>query len=112
MPAIDFNEIYARIPAINNFFNFKFKRASVADIISSLLPYIFAGAGVLLLIYLILAGFELMTSAGEPKKIESARNKITSAILGFGIIFVAWWLTWLAGNILGLQPIKDIFSNP
>ena len=75
---------------------------TLGEIISSLLPYIFALAGLALLLYLTLAGFELLTSTGDPKKIESAKSKLTNAIIGFLIIFVSYWLIQILEAILGI----------
>lgn len=44
-------------------------------------------AGVVLFIMLILGGFSYITSGGDPKKVESARNTLTYAI--GGMIFIA-----------------------
>jgi hypothetical protein len=44
-------------------------------------------AGIVLFIMLILGGFGYITSGGDPKKIESARNTLTYAI--GGMIFIA-----------------------
>lgn len=44
-------------------------------------------AGVVLFIMLILGGFSYLTSGGDPKKVESARNTLTYAI--GGVIFIA-----------------------
>jgi len=44
-------------------------------------------AGIVLFIMLILGGFGYITSGGDPKKVESARNTLTYAI--GGMIFIA-----------------------
>jgi hypothetical protein len=44
-------------------------------------------AGVVLFIMLLLGGFSYITSGGDPKKVESARNTLTYAI--GGVIFIA-----------------------
>lgn len=86
------------------------KSASLGEIISELLPYIFTIAGILLLLYLVSGGLQLMFSAGDPKKAQSAQGKITNALIGFIIVFLAYWLTQLLGNILNIQIIKEIFK--
>lgn len=73
----------------------------VGVIISELLPYLFVLAGLALLVYLIYGGFQLMTSGGDPKAMESAKGKITNAIVGFIIIFVAYWLMQILQIIFG-----------
>ncbi len=44
-------------------------------------------AGIVLFIMLILGGFSYISSGGDPKKVESARNTLTYAI--GGVIFIA-----------------------
>jgi hypothetical protein len=81
----------------------------LGEIVSGLLPYLFAGAGLLLLLYLLLGGFQLMTSAGDPKKTQEAKGKITNALVGFIIVFIAYWLVQIVGKILGIEIITSIF---
>lgn len=82
---------------------FKFTGGTIGDVINALVPYIFALAGLILFIYLIISGFELLTSAGDPKKMESAKGKITNAVIGFIIIFIAYWLIQILEIIFGIE---------
>jgi len=82
---------------------------TLGEIVSGLLPYLFAGAGLLLLLYLLLGGFQLMTSGGDPKKTQEAKGKITNALVGFIIVFIAYWLVQIVGKILGIEIITSIF---
>lgn len=79
------------------------KFTNIGDIINDLVPYIFALAGLALLIILIWGGFEFLTSAGDPKKMESAKGKLSNGIIGFVIIFVAYWLIQILEVIFGLK---------
>lgn len=76
---------------------------TIGDVISKLLPYIFVLAGLILFGFLIFGGFELLTSAGNPEKVKLAQGKITSAVIGFVIIFVAYWLVQILEVIFGLK---------
>lgn len=78
---------------------------SIGDIISALLPYLFVLAGLGLLVYLILGGFQLMASGGDPKAVDSAKGKITGAVIGFLIIFIAYWLVQILQVIFGLPKV-------
>lgn len=96
-----------RLPDYNSIENpvenkFPIETTTLGKIISNLLPYIFAAAGILLFIYLLIGGFQLLTSAGEPKTIEEAKSKITNAIIGFVIIFIAYWLIQVVQTIFGI----------
>ena len=77
----------------------------------NLLPYIFSIAGIALLIYLISGGFQLMTSRGDPKAIQSAQGKITNALIGFAIIFVAYFVVNILGQVLNIEQFGPIFGG-
>lgn len=83
---------------------------TLGDIIGSLVPFLLTLAGLLLLLYLIYGGFSLMMSRGDPKAMEAAKGKITNAAIGFAIVFTAYWLVQLLGQILGIEQIKTTFQ--
>jgi hypothetical protein len=85
------------------------KFTNIGSVITVLLPYIFYGSGIALLVYLVFGGIQLMLSQGEPKAMEGAKNKITGAVIGFVIIFVAYWLVLLIGKLLGTPSFGGIF---
>jgi len=95
---------------IENSVGFKFAGGNLGSIISELTQnYILTIAGIILLLYLIYGGFQFLTSGGDPKKAQEAQSKITQAIIGFVIIFAAYWIVQIVANVLGLEKIKDIF---
>jgi dolichyl-phosphate-mannose--protein O-mannosyl transferase len=75
---------------------------SVGSFIGNILPYIFGAAAIALLIYLILGGFQFMTSQGDPKTAQGAQAKITNALIGFIIVIFAYVIVRLLGTVLGL----------
>ena len=83
---------------------------TLGDIISRVMTYIFVFAGIGLLLMLIMSGFSYLTSAGDPKKLEQGKARLTNAILGFVIIFAAYWVVQIAGIIFGIDAIKSIFK--
>lgn len=84
---------------------------SLGELISNVLPYVFGIAGILLLVYLVLGGLQLMTSRGDPKAMQGAQAKISNALLGFIIVFAAYWIVGLIGRMLNLDPIVSIFRK-
>lgn len=92
--------------------NFRFggTNENFGAVIVAALPYIFFVAGLLLLIYIIIGGYSLMFSQGDPKSIAAAKAKITSGLIGFIIVFVAYWLVQAIGLILGLPDFQTIFG--
>ena len=89
---------------------FYFSGQKIADVISGLLPYIFAATGAALAIYIVWGGISLMLSMGDPKAVAASRSKITTGIIGALVVTLAYFLIQLIANILNLPEIKEIFS--
>lgn len=80
-----------------------------AGIVSNILPYVFGAAGLALLVYMIFGGLQYMLSRGDPKAMQSAQAKITNALIGFLIIILAFTITQLVAQILGIN--NTIFGS-
>lgn len=52
-----------------------------------------------------------MLSKGDPKAAQSAKSHITNALVGFVIIFIAFWVVQLFGSVFGLKGITNIFGG-
>lgn len=68
------------------------KFGSLGGIISELLPYIFTIAGLVLLLMLIAGGFTMLSGATNSEAQEKGKRQITTAIVGFIIIFASYWI--------------------
>lgn len=82
----------------------------ISDVINKVIPYVFAAAGFGLLLMLLSAGFTFLTSAGDAKKLESGRGRLTASLTGFIVIFVAYWLVQILGKIFGIEGITKTFQ--
>jgi len=89
--------------------NFKFAGQSIGDVVAGLLPYLFAGAGLLLLLFLLYGGISLMLSRGDPKAMQSAKEKISGALIGFIVVFAAYWIVQILGRMLGIEAVIQTF---
>jgi len=110
---INFNELYQQMNQSGGDINFTDANGNaltLGAIISALLPYLFVVAGLLLLLYLVFGGFSLLTSRGDPKAVQIAKERITFALVGFIVIFVSYWIVQFVGTILGIEAIQDIFG--
>lgn len=87
--------------------NFSF--SSLGTMLTKLIPFVFAFAGIGLLLMLLSSGFALLTSAGDPKKTAQAKGRLTNAILGVIIIFAAYWGVQIAGVMFGIPEFGQIF---
>jgi hypothetical protein len=96
--------------SISNPDHFNPSFTSLGGVITVALKFIFAAAGIALLLMIISAGFELLSSAGDAKKLESGKQRLTNAVIGFVIIFVAFWITQIAGKIFGIDLIGSTFT--
>jgi hypothetical protein len=81
-----------------------------ARVITYALPYVFGAAAILLLVYLVSAGLSMMLSRGDPKAMQAAQAKITNALIGFVIVFFAFALVSIIGNVLGISVFGNIFK--
>lgn len=45
----------------------------------------------------------MLTSAGDPEKVKAGQGKITTGLIGFLIIFTAYWLMQIIETVLGFK---------
>lgn len=74
---------------------------TIGGILSNALPIVIGIAGLALLLMLISAGYTFLTSAGDAKKMEQGKQQLTSALIGFIIVFGAYWLVQILGIMFG-----------
>lgn len=87
-----------------------FAGQNLGFVVTQLIPYFFTFAGILLLLYLLMGGFQLMTSQGNPKAVEAGKAKIMYALYGFVIVFIAFWIVQIIGLLFGIDAIATIFG--
>jgi hypothetical protein len=75
----------------------------ISGLVSSVLNYVFPIAGILVFVYLLYGGFSLMLAVGNEEGVREGKAKITNAIIGFVIIFVAYWIVQILEFILGVN---------
>lgn len=88
----------------------RFGGGQIGFIIGAAVPYVFAFAGIGLLFMIISSGFTIMMSAGDAKKLEAGKGRLTQAIVGFLIIFAAYWMVQISGIIFGWESIGSSFQ--
>ena len=98
------------IPYPTEYQGFVFQNATIGDIVSKAIPLVLAFAGLGLLLMLLSAGYTFLTSAGEAKKMEKGKQQLTFAVVGFLIVFAAYWVVQITGTIFGLQSMTAVFK--
>jgi hypothetical protein len=69
---------------------------------------LFLIAIVLTLFYLIYGGMDWVMSRGEKQKIDSAKKKITYAIIGLVIVFLSFVIMRIVGGMLGADNLVGL----
>lgn len=70
------------------------------------ITYLFLVAILATLVFIIWGGFQWMSSGGDPKTIDGARKKITFAVIGLIITFMAFFVLNIIGGIFGISLIR------
>lgn len=83
----------------------------IGSLLNALLSFVMIIAALLVFLYLIWGGIEWITSGGDKGKTESARNKITSAVVGLIVIAASFAILTLALNFLGFTDLNDVFNS-
>lgn len=66
-----------------------------------------AFAGLLAVLVFIFAGFKYMNSAGDPKKLESARNNLIYSLIGLAFVLFSFFIIHLISYVTGVDCIKN-----
>lgn len=75
----------------------------IGDLLSAALPYTIVFAGMILTLFIVMGGYQLLTSPTNPQGQEAGKNKITWAIVGFLVIFSAFWIMQILQVIFGFN---------
>lgn len=78
---------------------------------SAILNVVMLVAALLVFAYMIWGGVEWITSGGDKSKAESARNKLTAAIIGLVIVAASYAVVTLVVQFLGFKDFNDVFNN-
>ena len=79
------------------------KIEDIGSLISALVGTMIIIAALLAFLYLMLGGISWITAGGDKAGMESARNKITHAIVGLIIVGAAWAIMILVQSFLGIN---------
>jgi flagellar basal body-associated protein FliL len=73
------------------------------DLINRIINIIFIVALALAPIPILIAGYYFISSQGDPKKVQTARNMILYTFIGLGIIFFAKAVQGILKFVIGLK---------
>ncbi len=87
------------------------KLSCIPVVISNLISWGLNLGVIFALAFMIYAGFKMITSGGDPKKIDDARKTLVYAILGLVIIFISFFIVNVIAYLTGAECIKALGLN-
>jgi len=72
-------------------------------VFSNILNVAVGFAVVVLFLFLVIGGFKFLTSGGDPKATESAKNTLTYAILGLALLVGIWFILLFIEKLTGIK---------
>lgn len=75
----------------------------IGQVFNRVLNFVMVLAALLVFVYLIWGGIEWITSGGDKGKTESARNKITAAVIGLIVLAASYAILLLVLKFLGYE---------
>lgn len=88
------------------------KITNLGSLISGAIGLALIGASLAAFFYLILGGFQWITSGGDKAGTEAAREKITAAFIGLAIVVTAWAVMRLIETFFGLTILGGDIEIP
>lgn len=85
---------------------------AISDIIGNALSLVIIAAGLLTVGYLIWGGIEWLTSGGEKASYEAARNRITHAFLGLGIVLASYLIIKIFETLFNVSILGGFSFEP
>lgn len=82
------------------------KNISPASLVSGGIKFVLVIAAVIFFFVLVIGGIQWIISGGDKTGVETARKRITNALVGLVIVFAAWAIVTLIWNLFGV----NIFS--
>jgi hypothetical protein len=83
----------------------------IGELINKALTFVMVLGALLVFMYLIWGGIEWITSGGDKAGTESARNKITAAVVGLIILAASWAILGLVLKFLGAGDINSLIEQ-
>jgi hypothetical protein len=80
----------------------------IGGIVTAVLSNAVTIAGVILFFLIVVGGFMMIAGSGNnnPQQVAQGRQAVTAALIGFLIVFTAYWIVEIIGFITGV----DIFN--
>lgn len=99
--------VYAAVEINPTIFSPSKNFATAAALINTFIPNILIIAGVIFLIIIIIAGFQMVIAGqADPQKMQKTQKTLTTAVVGLILIVTAYWLVNIIQTITGVNIIN------
>lgn len=105
LPFIFINPAYAQSSNIKQYIQDLIQYEDIGTLISRVLSWGLIAAALLALLFLLWGGIQWILSGGDKAQLESARNRITGALIGLVVVAAVWAIFLIIIHVLGL-PIE------
>ena len=79
---------------------------NLGDIFNILLSLAFFVAGVAMFFNLVIGGIQWISSGGDPKALDSARRRLTNAVVGLIIVVAAYAIALILQQVFGIRIVS------
>lgn len=69
---------------------------------------LYSVSAIAVIAYFLWGAFDWITSGGDKEKINSARRKMTHALIGLALLSLSFVIIAVVGEIVGFSPLKDL----
>jgi len=79
------------------------KADSIVGVLKAISDFLIVIGAPLLVILVIIGGFQILTAAGNPEKINTGKKTILYASIGYAIVLSAWGIIAIIKQTLGVK---------
>ena len=74
-----------------------------AGVVNRVVVFAFPIAGLILFVMIVWGGFEMLSGATTKKSIDTGKQRITAAFIGFLLLFLAYWIVVIIEAVFGVK---------
>ena len=79
-------------------------------VVIRIIDYLFSFASMVALVFIVWAGYQMVTAGGNEEKIATAKTSLSDAVIGFFLIMISFVLLNAIVLILGKYSLKDLYN--
>ena len=80
--------------------------SDIVGILANIIGLLAPAAAIAVFVMIVIAGFQFLTSGGDPKGVAAARTTLTYAILGAILVVVVFLVLLLIGAVTGVDLVN------